>query len=98
MTASDAKPRRLIAASALALLAGCAQQDETPAIDEAAVIAAAMPIAQGFQAELQAQLKAAITQAVELQHREARVIEHAAHHAVLALSDDHAHLIPLDPL
>ena len=60
MTASDAKPRRLIAASALALLAGCAQQDETPAIDEAAVIAAAMPIAQGFQAELQAQLKAAI--------------------------------------
>lgn len=60
MTASDASMRRLIAASALALLAGCAQQTPAPALDEAAVIAASLPVAQGFQAELQAQLKAAI--------------------------------------
>ncbi len=50
------------AALALAGLAGCAGEAEppVPAIDEAAVIAASLPIAQGFQAELQAQLQAAI--------------------------------------
>lgn len=46
MTASDASMRRLIAASALALLAGCAQQTPAPALDEAAVIAASLPVAQ----------------------------------------------------
>jgi hypothetical protein len=47
------------AALALAGVAGCAQPP-APTIDEAAVIAASVPIAQGFQAELQAQLQAAI--------------------------------------
>ena len=43
-------------------LAACAAEPAPPAPqhDEAAVIAASLPIAQGFQAELQAQLKAAI--------------------------------------
>jgi mono/diheme cytochrome c family protein len=45
---------------ALAGLASCASEPPAPALDEAAVVAASMPIAQGFQAELQAQLKAAI--------------------------------------
>lgn len=44
------------------VLAACAAEPAPPAaqLDEAAVIAASLPIAQGFQAELQAQLKAAI--------------------------------------
>lgn len=52
----------ILAALALAGLAGCAGEAEPPAlaIDEAAVTAASLPIAQGFQADLQAQLKAAI--------------------------------------
>jgi len=43
-------------------LAGCAGEPEPPAptLDEAAVIAASAPIAQSFQAELKAQLQAAI--------------------------------------
>ena len=54
--------RHTIAIMAAATLAGCAEKAEPPAptLDEAAVIAASLPIAQGFQAELQAQLKAAI--------------------------------------
>ncbi len=47
---------------ALISLAACAAEREPPApmLDEAAVIADSLPVAQGFQAELQAQLKAAI--------------------------------------
>lgn len=54
--------RHGMAVVAAAALAGCAGEAEptAPALDEAAVIAASMPIAQGFQQELQAQLKAAI--------------------------------------
>lgn len=50
-------------AAALAVLSACAGEPApppAPVLDEAAVIAASVPIAQGFQAELQAQLKAAI--------------------------------------
>jgi hypothetical protein len=48
--------------AALVALSACAGEPQPPAptLDEAAVIAASAPIAQGFQAELQAQLKAAI--------------------------------------
>lgn len=50
------------AALALAALVGCAGEPQPPAptLDEAAVIAASVPIAQSFQAELKAQLQAAI--------------------------------------
>ncbi|MCR9179378.1 MAG: DUF3365 domain-containing protein [Erythrobacteraceae bacterium] len=50
------------AALALAALVGCAAEPQPPAptLDEAAVIAASVPIAQSFQAELKAQLQAAI--------------------------------------
>ena len=46
----------------VAALAGCsgASDPAAPVLDEAAVIAASMPIAQEFQAQLQGQLKAAI--------------------------------------
>jgi len=52
-----------IAALPLLALAACAAEPAAPpapAIDEAAVIAASLPIAQGFQAELKAQLQAAM--------------------------------------
>lgn len=54
--------RNLFAALVIVALAGCAAEPRPPAptLDEAAVIAASLPIAQGFQAELQAQLQAAI--------------------------------------
>lgn len=55
------RPTGLAAAPLLALVA-CAGESEppAPALDEAAVIAASVPIAQSFQAELKAQLQAAI--------------------------------------
>jgi len=54
--------RHGIAVVVAAALAGCAGEAEPPAptLDQAAVIAASLPVAQGFQQELQAQLKAAI--------------------------------------
>lgn len=54
--------RHAMAIVTAAALAGCAGEPEpaAPTLDEAAVIAASLPVAQGFQAELQAQLKAAI--------------------------------------
>lgn len=48
------------AAASLLALAACAGEPQAPPLDEAAVLAASLPVAQGFQAELQAQLKAAI--------------------------------------
>ncbi len=53
---------RRLTALAVVALAGCAgePQEPAPTLDEAAVIAASMPIAQGFQAQLKAQLEAAI--------------------------------------
>ncbi|AUX69048.1 hypothetical protein CHX26_05620 [Porphyrobacter sp. HT-58-2] len=58
----EATPRAALAAAGLLALAGCAAESEPPApqLDEAAVLAASLPVAQSFQAELQAQLKAAI--------------------------------------
>lgn len=54
----------IVAAGAgLAVLGGCAKAPDAPTaflLDEAAVIAASTPVAQGFQAELKAQLQAAI--------------------------------------
>lgn len=51
-------------AASLLALGACAAEPQAPkpqpTLDEAAVIAASLPIAQGFQAELQAQLKAAM--------------------------------------
>jgi hypothetical protein len=55
--------KHTLAALTLVALAGCAEEPVAPPVsllDEAAVIAASMQIAQGFQAELQAQLQAAI--------------------------------------
>jgi hypothetical protein len=54
--------RTILAAITFGALAACSAASEPadPALDEAAVIAASLPIAQGFQAELQAQLKSAI--------------------------------------
>jgi hypothetical protein len=54
--------RHLIAATSLLALAACTAEPQAPVpkLDEPAVIAASLPVAQGFQAELQAQLKAAI--------------------------------------
>lgn len=57
---TEAAPRAAITAAALLALAACAAEPQAPQIDEAAVLAASLPVAQGFQAELQAQLKAAI--------------------------------------
>ncbi len=51
------------AALACVALAGCAAEPASPpapTLDEAAVLAVSLPIAQGFQSELQAQLKTAI--------------------------------------
>jgi hypothetical protein len=53
------RPAASLAAAALLALAACADEPAPP-LDEAAVIAASAPIAQGFQAELKAQLQAAI--------------------------------------
>lgn len=53
----------LIAAAPLLVLAACAGEPEAPpapTLDEAAVIAASLPVAESFQAELKAQLQAAI--------------------------------------
>jgi hypothetical protein len=53
----------LIAAAPLLVLAACAGELEAPpapTLDEAAVIAASLPVAESFQAELKAQLQAAI--------------------------------------
>jgi hypothetical protein len=53
--------RRGLPVAASVVVAACASEPPPPApLDEAAVIAASLPIAQGFQAELQAQLQAAI--------------------------------------
>ena len=57
-----------LGALALAALTACApqtlpQQAAAPVIDEAAVIAASVPVAQAFQAQLQTQLRAAIAAA-----------------------------------
>lgn len=53
--------RRGLPVAAMVAVAACASEPPPPApLDEAAVIAASLPIAQGFQAELQAQLQAAI--------------------------------------
>jgi len=54
---------RTIALAPFAVLAACAGEPEAPPapiLDEAAVIAASAPVAQSFQAELKAQLQAAI--------------------------------------
>lgn len=54
---------RSIALAVATLLAGCAREPDlspAPPLDEAAVIAASLPIAQAFQAELQGQLRAAL--------------------------------------
>lgn len=55
--------RMLAAAAGLAVLGGCAGEPDAPpppVLDEAAVIAASAPVAESFQAELKAQLQAAI--------------------------------------
>lgn len=52
--------RMLLAATMIALPGGCAGEPPAPVLDEAAVIAASVPVAQSFQAELKAQLQAAI--------------------------------------
>lgn len=57
---TEVKHRAALAAASLLALAGCAAEPPAPTLDEAAVIAASVPVAQAFQAELQAQLKAAI--------------------------------------
>ena len=59
---TEAMRRAVPAVAALIALAACAGEGEptAPALDEAAVIAASVPIAQSFQAELKAQLQAAI--------------------------------------
>ena len=56
---TEAMHRAAFIAASLLALAGCAAEP-APTLDEAAVLAASLPIAQGFQAELQAQLPAAI--------------------------------------
>lgn len=52
--------KHLTAAMPLLALTACVGEAEPPALDEAAVIAASVPVAQSFQADLQAQLKVAI--------------------------------------
>ncbi|MFN3990626.1 MAG: DUF3365 domain-containing protein [Erythrobacter sp.] len=58
----EAVPRAGLAAASLVALAACVAEPEAPApqLDEAAVLAASLPVAQAFQAELKAQLQAAI--------------------------------------
>lgn len=56
----ETKHRAALAAAGLLALAACAAEVPAPEIDEATALAASLPVAQGFQAELQAQLKAAM--------------------------------------